>query len=90
MKKFALLLGVLCSTIGLAQEKIQWMSIEEAEELAQTSENPKKIFIDVYTDWCGWCKKMDQRRMSKITEMKKLAVVRMKGLGEGEANELVL
>ncbi len=20
---------------------------------------PKKIFIDVYTDWCGWCKKMD-------------------------------
>jgi len=21
---------------------------------------PKKIFIDVYTDWCGWCKKMDK------------------------------
>ena len=20
---------------------------------------PKKIFIDMYTDWCGWCKKMD-------------------------------
>lgn len=20
---------------------------------------PKKIFIDVYTDWCGWCKRMD-------------------------------
>jgi thioredoxin-related protein len=21
--------------------------------------NPKKIFVDVYTDWCGYCKKMD-------------------------------
>ena len=19
----------------------------------------KKVFVDVYTDWCGWCKKMD-------------------------------
>jgi thioredoxin-related protein len=51
---------VLCSTIGLAQEKIQWMSIEEAYELTLTEENPKKIFIDVYTDWCGWCKRMDK------------------------------
>ena len=20
---------------------------------------PRKVFVDVYTDWCGWCKKMD-------------------------------
>jgi len=60
MKKIALLLGVLCSTLGLAQEKIQWMSIEDAYALALTEENPKKIFIDVYTDWCGWCKRMDK------------------------------
>ena len=25
----------------------------------KNAENKKFIFIDVYTDWCGWCKKMD-------------------------------
>lgn len=37
---------------------IQWMGMEEA--LAAQQSDPKPIFIDVYTDWCGWCKKMDQ------------------------------
>ena len=36
------------------------MSIEDAYELTLTEENQKKIFIDVYTDWCGWCKRMDK------------------------------
>ena len=60
MKIIALLAGVLCTSLVLAQEKIQWMSIEDAYELTLTEENPKKIFIDVYTDWCGWCKRMDK------------------------------
>lgn len=40
------------------EETITWYSWEEA--MALHKENPKKIFIDVYTDWCGWCKKMDK------------------------------
>jgi thioredoxin-related protein len=60
MKKSILFLLLSLSTISNAQENIQWMSIEEAYELTQTEENPKKIFIDVYTDWCGWCKRMDK------------------------------
>lgn len=38
--------------------KINWMTFEEAVKLNETA--PRKIFIDVYTDWCGWCTKMDQ------------------------------
>ncbi|MDQ3190283.1 MAG: thioredoxin family protein [Bacteroidota bacterium] len=35
---------------------IKWMSFEEA--FAANKKNPKKIMIDVYTDWCGPCKMM--------------------------------
>jgi thioredoxin-related protein len=38
-------------------EPVKWYTIEEAQKLCRTA--PKKIMIDVYTDWCGWCKKMD-------------------------------
>ncbi|PCE64277.1 thioredoxin family protein [Sediminicola luteus] len=41
-------------------QELEWMSWEEAVTMATTEENPKKIFVDVYTDWCGWCKKMDK------------------------------
>jgi thioredoxin-related protein len=60
MRKFALLLLLSLAAITNAQEKIQWMSIEEAYALTLTESTPKKIFIDVYTDWCGWCKRMDK------------------------------
>ncbi|MEI6410501.1 MAG: DUF255 domain-containing protein [Bacteroidota bacterium] len=37
--------------------KINWMSIGEAVEKSKTEK--RKIYIDIYTDWCGWCKHMD-------------------------------
>ena len=39
-------------------EGINWVSIEEAEALA--AKDGKNILVDVYTDWCGWCKRMDK------------------------------
>lgn len=47
---------------GQKEKKINWVTIEEAEKL--TKENPRKIFVDVYTDWCGWCKRMDATTFS--------------------------
>ncbi len=37
---------------------VQWMTFEEALE-AQKDEK-RKLVVDIYTDWCEWCIKMDQ------------------------------
>lgn len=42
-----------------AESPVQWMSFEEAVERSETEK--RKIFIDVYTDWCGWCRVMDKK-----------------------------
>lgn len=71
MKPYRFLVFVLC-LLGVSaftspdkapkkekeKEAINWLTIEEADKLNQ--KKPRKIVIDVYTDWCGWCKKMDK------------------------------
>lgn len=44
------------------ETKVRWYSWDEAVK-ANTLKK-KKIFIDVYTDWCGWCKTMDRETFS--------------------------
>lgn len=59
MKKNLLIFVLFCASFSMiSQEKINWLSFEKAIELNKT--NPKPILIDVYTDWCGFCKKMDK------------------------------
>lgn len=64
-----LVLGI--TTLGLSawksytvvsEEKINWITLEEADKLRQ--QEPRKILIDVYTNWCGWCKRMDATTFS--------------------------
>ncbi len=41
-----------------AAAEIHWItSIDELQ--AKMAKSPRKVYMDVYTDWCGWCKKMD-------------------------------
>ena len=57
-----LFLFLLClGSLSQAQE-IRWMTFHEALE-AQKSE-PKKIFMDMYTKWCGPCKLLDKKTFS--------------------------
>ncbi|HOW30721.1 MAG TPA: DUF255 domain-containing protein [Bacteroidales bacterium] len=57
---------LLLSTMALSQvlpEKkpesttIRWYGFEEGMKIASKKKLP--AIVDVYTDWCGWCKKMD-------------------------------
>lgn len=43
--------------------KVNWLTWEEAMDLSQIEQ--KKIVVAIYTDWCGWCKKMDQTTFNK-------------------------
>jgi thioredoxin-related protein len=76
MKRFLTLL-TLCLSVSMAfaqhgsettskvssdTPEINWLTFEEA--LALHEEEPKKWVIDVWTTWCGWCKRMDATTFS--------------------------
>lgn len=43
---------------GTAQtDLVRWYTWEQAAELQKKEK--RKVFVDVYTGWCGWCKRMD-------------------------------
>jgi thioredoxin-related protein len=61
MLKMRFYLIALILFLGLSSQKnpqIQWLSLQEA--YLKVKSEPRKVFVDVYTDWCGWCKKMDR------------------------------
>ncbi len=60
MKKFVLTVLILTIVITTAAaEEIEWiLSYDKA--LTKAGETNKPIMIDFYTDWCGWCKKLDK------------------------------
>jgi len=62
MKKVLLIIIGFVSVTQVATAQIKWMNIEEA--MKKQDSMPKTVMIDMYTDWCGWCKKMDAETFS--------------------------
>ena len=62
MRKFITLLSIVFALHTNAQEKVNWLTFEKAIEINKT--NPKPLLVSIYTDWCGWCKKMDNETYS--------------------------
>lgn len=60
MKQFLISLTILIPHLIFSQ--IQWMTMNQA--LKAQKENPKKILVKFYTDWCSMCKKMDKNTFS--------------------------
>jgi len=58
-------LGVLffsCKNSGdpkIDPNKLNWLTIEQADKIPNADN--KKFLVDVYTEWCGWCKVMDNK-----------------------------
>jgi len=60
---FALALMTIFMMGSTTKKEVGWMSFEQA--MAKSKVEKRKIFIDVYTDWCGWCKRMDANTFSE-------------------------
>ncbi|MDE3250953.1 MAG: thioredoxin family protein [Bacteroidota bacterium] len=64
---FALIIGFLPASSSFnarptPASAIQWMSLADARKALETQKKP--LLIDLYTDWCGWCKVMDKKTYS--------------------------
>jgi len=68
LRIFAVITVFFLSFSAFSQEKIQWLGIEKAFE--NQSKQPRFMFIDLYTDWCGWCKVMDRSTFVEDTVSK--------------------
>ena len=51
-------------------DELKWYKWNEGYPVAQKED--KIISVDAYTDWCGWCKKMDRDTYSNPDVIKKL------------------
>lgn len=58
MKKYLMVFVLTIGSLVANAQEIKWMTFNEA--IAAQKKNPKPIFMDVYTDWCGPCKMLDK------------------------------
>ncbi len=52
-------------------QNVAYSGLSFDEALAKAKTENKRVIVDVYTDWCGWCKKMDAEAYTN-SEVKKI------------------
>ena len=68
MRRLILMISIIgLYSITVGQNKIKWMSWDEMIEVRENDTIKKKVFIDFFTGWCGWCKKMDASTFAEQT-----------------------
>ncbi len=45
-----------------SQNSIKWHTLEEAQKL--NNKEPRKIMVEVYTDWCTWCSQFENKTLT--------------------------
>lgn len=59
---FCLIALCAATTKRTGNEKVQWLQFKDVA--VKVKEQDKPILIDLYTDWCYWCKVMDKKTYS--------------------------
>ena len=64
MKRLLVSLVVVVAFRGAAFAGVEFKPLTFAEAQAQASAEHKFVMVDVYTDWCSWCKVLDKQTYS--------------------------
>lgn len=82
---FAVLLLGSFSARGGEKIELKWKSFNAG--FAEARKDSKKVMLDIYTDWCGWCKRLDKDTYSndKVVEYLNKAYVVIKLNAESSA-----
>ena len=88
MKRSILFFFLLAAVTLTSAKEPQWKTFDEG--LKQAKLTGKKVLVDVYTDWCSWCKKMDANTYAdkKVSEYlnKNFVIIKLNAEGDGTIN----
>ncbi|MGC1203339.1 MAG: thioredoxin family protein [Flavobacteriaceae bacterium] len=70
--QFIFFLSLVISMSSFSQEKLTWHTDMEKAIAIATKENKKMLLFFTGSDWCGWCKKL-QNEVFKTSDFEKWA-----------------
>jgi len=71
MKKgFVIIVMMFLATSFVSAQAVKWYTWNEGYPKAKKEK--RIIIIDVYTEWCGWCKVMDKKTYTNDDVIKKI------------------